>query len=236
MMADARFIERWLLPPLRVLETYHRFELRGAEHVPATGPLLVVATHSALTYDILLGMAGVYRHTGRLVHPLGDRIWFRIPLVRSFMTNIGVVVAGPERARELLRRGEIVGVAPGGMWEALRPREQRFQVRWEGRRGFARLAVETEVPIVLAACPAADLAVTMYGSDLTDEAYRRYKVPVPFMRGIGPTLVPRPVKLVARLSEPIAFERGRSVDELVSLVKERMQRLIDDAVREEGLA
>jgi aminopeptidase N len=56
-----------------------------------------------------------------------------------------------------LREGHVLGVAPGGMWESLRPRDERRQSRWEGRKGFVRLALrelpaerdEQIVPVVL---------------------------------------------------------------------------------------
>jgi 1-acyl-sn-glycerol-3-phosphate acyltransferase len=234
-MSERAFIERWLLPSTDLLARYHRFEARGLENVPAQGPLLIVVSHSALTYDFLLGMAAIYRERNRVVHPLAHRLWLQIPGVRAFMANIGVVLAGHEKARELLARGEIVGVAPGGLWEALRPSEERFRLRWAGRRGFARLALAAETPIMVACCPAADLALTVYRSGVTDEVYRRHQLPLPFMRGLGPTLIPRPVKLTAYFSEVLPFVRARSVDELAELVEARLRRLIDDAVRAEGL-
>lgn len=242
--ADAEYVERRLLPAIELLARYHRFETRGMERIPRAGRLLIVSTHSAITYELLLGMCAIYESTHRVVRALGDHFWFRVPYVGSFLSKVGVVPGDPRLARYLLERDEVVGVGPGGMWEALKPSRERFQIRWGGRRGFARLALETNTPIILAACPAADLALTVYASRMTDLVYKRFRLPLPLMRGLGPTLMPRPVKLTAHFSEllPVSAELNagtppteEEVTALADSVALRMRRLIDDAVREDGL-
>jgi 1-acyl-sn-glycerol-3-phosphate acyltransferase len=235
-LVDFDFIEHRFLPAMDLVARYHRFETRGIERVPATGRLLILTTHSLMTYELLLGLAAVFQHTGRWVHPLGDRFWFRVPIIAEWMTKLGVVPADPKTARDFLMSDHAVGTGPGGMWEALRPSRDRFRLRWEGRRGFARLALETGTPVVLAACPHADLAYTIYESTLTDAAYRHLKFPLPIVRGFGPTLFPRPVKLTAHFSEviPVAPNPQPSdehVRELADALAARMRLLIDEALR-----
>jgi 1-acyl-sn-glycerol-3-phosphate acyltransferase len=239
---DRAYIEARFLPAMDLVARYHRFRIHGIENVPRSGAALIVASHSLITYDFLLATAAIYRGIGRVMRPLGDHFWFRFrPISRAF-AKVGVVRASPETGRALLDRGELVAVGPGGMWEALRPSRERFQLRWEGRRGFARLALETKAPIVLGTCPASDLALTVYESRITDEIYRRFKLPVPIARGLGPTLVPRPVALTAHFSEPIEAPAiagdTPTEDEVAShavMVRERMRRLIEEAIREDGL-
>jgi hypothetical protein len=57
--------------------------------------------------------------------------------------------------------------------------------------------------MVLAACPAADEIYEVYRSRVTDTVYRRLHLPLPLARGRGPTLLPRPVPLVAYFSAPV---------------------------------
>ena len=109
----------------------------------------------------------------------------------------------PTNAKELLEKGELVAVAPGGMREALRPSSERYQILWEKRKGFARLAIKTGAPIVLAICPKADDLYEVYPSRLTKWAYQTFKVPVFLARGLGPSPIPRPVKLAHFVSKPI---------------------------------
>lgn len=185
---------------LRPLMAWHRFEVRGMEHVPRSGPCLWVAHHTLATYDgFLLGLR-VWQETGRITRALGDKRIFQVPWLRTRARRIGIVPASPDAGEELLRQGELVGVAPGGMWEALRPSTERYRTRWEERKGFCRLALRTGAPMMFSASPRGDELFTVYPSRLTDLAYQRLHVPLPLVRGLGPTLVPRPVHLVAWIS------------------------------------
>lgn len=228
---DAAFVQRArrLLQPLA---RYHRFRIEGLEHLPATGPCLLVVHHSLATYDGFLLGAAIWDGTGRLPRGLGDDRIFQIPGLRDFALNIGLFPASPEVGERILRAGEVLGVAPGGMWEALRPRTEKRRSRWENRRGFARLALRTGSPMVMAACPRADDLYKVYPSRLTDAAYRRLHLPLPIARGIGPTALPRPVPLTAYLSAPIApppwdpEREDAQVDALHAEARTRMAALL----------
>jgi hypothetical protein len=73
---------------------------------------------------------------------------------------------------------------------------------WHDRFGFVRLSIRTGAPVVLGACPAADRIYTVYDSRLTRIAYERTRWPVPLVRGLGPTTLPRPVRLTGYLDVP----------------------------------
>ena len=147
---------------LRPLARYHRHEVRGIEHLPATGPALVAIHHSFATYDGILLAVALYEATGRMLTGLGDDLIFKTPWRRGRARRAGIVPASHENAHRLLANGHLVGVAPGGMREALRPSHERYRVRWDRRRGFVRLAIAARVPIVLACCPAADRLYHVY--------------------------------------------------------------------------
>ena len=200
---DARTVQRArrLFEPLA---RYHRFAAEGLEHLPRTGPCLLVVHHSLATYDGFLLGGAFWDATGRLPRGLGDDRIFQIPGLGELARRVGILPASPQAGEQILRAGEVLAVAPGGMWESLRPRGERRRSRWEGRRGFARLALRTGAPMVLAACPAADDIFTVYRSRLTDGAYRHWHLPIPLVRGLGLTLAPRPVRLTAYFSPPLA--------------------------------
>ena len=132
----------------------------------------------------------------------------------------------------MLAAGDILVFAPVGMWEALRPRDERRRSRWEGRRGFVRLALRMGAPILVAGCPAADSIFTVYPSRLTDRVYRRLHLPVPLVRGLGVSLIPRPVKVTGYVAAPIipptydAAREEEQVDALYTLACERMSELL----------
>lgn len=210
---------------LRPLMRYHRYRVVGLEHVPRSGPCLLVSHHSLATYDgFLLGVA-IWEHTGRLGRGLGDRRIFDTPGLGPLARRVGLVPASPGAGEELLRAGELVGVAPGGMWESLRPRGERYTVRWGDRRGFCRLALRAGAPLLLAACPAADRIYTVYGNPLTDAVYERLHLPVPVARGWGPTPIPRPIQLTHRLAPPLyppPYDAAREAEQVEALFQEAL--------------
>lgn len=189
--------------PVKLLRMYHRHEVHGLKNLPRQGPCLVVLNHSLATYDMGLLFEAIYDRTGRLCRPLIDRLFYKIPAVGPIMEYLGAQQGSHENARSLLSRGEIVSVAPGGMREALRPSTERYQIRWENRFGFVRLACETQTPIVLACCPEADRLYEVKESPITQWAYKNFKIPLFFASGFKNTPLPRPVKLAHYLSKPI---------------------------------
>jgi len=200
--ADRVWIERFR-PWMEALARYHRHEVIGLHHVPAHGRALLVVNHSLATYDgALLGLA-IHDATGRLPMGLGDNLIFRTPGLRRVASRVGIVPARPETGERLLEDERLVAVAPGGMREALRPSHERYRVRWARRKGFVRLALRLQTPVILAACPAADDLYTVYEAVWTKLAYKHLKVPLPLVRGLGPTAIPRPVKLTHYIAPPL---------------------------------
>ncbi len=200
--ADLPTIERWMERIIKPLELYHRYEIRGLEILPREGPCLLVFSHSLATYDAFMFGYRLHRDLGIDVKALGDNLIFKLPYVGEYAAAIGIIRANPEDAEELLKQDRIVAVAPGGMREALRPSHEKYRVLWQKRKGFVKLAIKMQVPIYLIACPSADDIYSVYENTLTKIFYKKFKVPVPFIRGWGLTLIPRPVKLIHYVKGP----------------------------------
>ena len=96
---------------------YFRYEVRGCEHVPATGGALIVTPHTAVTIDGLLLGAEILRRRGRQVRALGDHQLMELPGVGGFLTRLGAVDGHPDNAMKILRDGELCFVMPGGARE-----------------------------------------------------------------------------------------------------------------------
>lgn len=215
---------------------YHRFAVRGIENIPLTGACIVATTHSAVAYELALLYRAIYRERRRLLRVMAARYQLDGPL-GPWLSRIGPIPAFLETGRAVLARGGIVGVAPGGTHESLRPTTERYRIDWRGRRGFVRLALETGTPVILAACPAADRIYTVYSSPLVRWVYDRYRLPLRFVRGLGPTIIPRPVRLTFHLSAPVhppALVGSRledaDVEAFFARLEARMHALIADAL------
>jgi hypothetical protein len=160
----------------------------------------------------------------------------RAPLAGSFFRELGFIEGSREGAVDLLKSGELLGMAPGGMRESLRSSKEKYRVEWGGRVGFVWASMLSGAPIVLGACPRADDIYDLADLRLTRRAYERFKIPLALARGFGPTLLPRPVKLRHLLSEPIvppvAPDEVTKEDVVAhhAFICERMNRLMQEAL------
>jgi 1-acyl-sn-glycerol-3-phosphate acyltransferase len=64
------------------------------------------------------------------------------------LRRFGVVAASPENARRALESGAALLVYPGGDHEVHRPSWESARVDFDGRKGWIRLALEHDVPVV----------------------------------------------------------------------------------------
>lgn len=191
-----------LLPWIQAIRGYHQHTASGLQNIPQKRCLLLV-NHSLATYDIALLFAAIFKKLGRIPRPIADHLFFKIPYVSDFVKSLGAIEGKYERALQLLLNEELVCIAPGGMREALRPSSEKYQIIWDKRKGFARLAIESGAPVIIAVCPKADDLYEVYPNKVTRWAYKQFKIPLFFARGIGLSPFPKPVKLQHILSKPI---------------------------------
>lgn len=131
---------------------YFGLEARGFEHVPPP-PALLVSNHSGgTTIPDVWGFAiAWYRHFGatRPLHVMAHELLFATRATGRFFERCGVLRATPGLAQDILmeHRRDLL-VLPGGDGDAWRPWTERYRVHFGGRTGYARLALEAQVPIV----------------------------------------------------------------------------------------
>lgn len=148
---DYRLV-RLALPAVQAIaRRYFRAEVQGLERVPE-GPAMIVGNHNAgITFLEPFMMGAVwYRIRGE-----SDPLFFlahdamvSLPLLRNVLLKFGCVRASMENSKKIFAAGRKLVVFPGGNYEAFRKFSERYTVDFGGHRGFARLAVEADVPIV----------------------------------------------------------------------------------------
>lgn len=188
---------------VEILRDYHQYQTIGLENIPKTGRALLVVNHSFATYELMLLFHAITAQRNRIARPLADRLFFRIPYLKWIPEAFGGIEGRPQEAEELLKHEELLVVAPGGMHEMVRPSTERYQLKWDNRQGFIRLAITTGTPIILAVCPRADDLYQVYRTTITDLAYRHLRIPLVLARGLGPTFLARPIKLTHMVRTPI---------------------------------
>jgi 1-acyl-sn-glycerol-3-phosphate acyltransferase len=130
---------------------WYRGEVRGLGNVPDTGPVLLVGNHSGgnMTPDTLVFTLAFSTYFGveRAFYQLAHNLVLSMPGL-GFLRRFGTVAASPANAGQALDSGAALLVYPGGDYEVHRPSWQRNRVDFGGRKGFIRLAIERDVPIV----------------------------------------------------------------------------------------
>jgi 1-acyl-sn-glycerol-3-phosphate acyltransferase len=130
---------------------YFRGEVRGLGNIPDTGPVLLVGNHSGgnLTPDTVIFTLAFSTFFGveRRFYQLAHNLVLAMPTLGS-LRKFGTVAASPENARKALDSGAALLVYPGGDYEVHRPSWERHRVDFGDRKGFIRLALEQDVPVV----------------------------------------------------------------------------------------
>jgi 1-acyl-sn-glycerol-3-phosphate acyltransferase len=161
------------------------------------------------------------------------------------LAKFGCVAASPENARLALDRDGVVLVYPGGDWEVHRPSWEESRVDFAGRKGWAKLAIETGAPIVpLVAVGGQETAIFLSrGERLAralqlDRLFRLKVLPIsvsiPWGLNIGDMLGhwPLPAKLTVEAMEPIhlrdRFGRDPDPDDVYDEVTATMQEKLDE--------
>ena len=161
------------------------------------------------------------------------------PFVSPLLARCGQILGTPENCRRLLGSGESILVFPEGVRGLNKTWSQRYRLQRFGQ-GFMRLALETNTPIVPAVVIGAEeQAPTFYNAKSIGRMFGLPAFPItptnPLFPGIG--LLPLPTRYRIRFGEPMAFE-GNANDEddvileKVSHVKNQMQQMIDEGLRE----
>jgi 1-acyl-sn-glycerol-3-phosphate acyltransferase len=178
LYAILKTLTRWLA------RLWFRIEARGAEHVPRTGPLLVVTNHSSVLDPPLVGAM-----TPRPLFYMAKAELFRIPL---FGRLIRAVNARPVRrgASDPTALREALRILEGGGGLLVFPEATRGPegVLREARPGAGMLAVLSGAPVVPG-----------YISG-TGRAWPRGQ------------MFPRPAKVRVHFGQPIRFEAGSGRD------------------------
>jgi putative phosphoserine phosphatase / 1-acylglycerol-3-phosphate O-acyltransferase len=133
------------------LVPYADISIKGVEHIPATGPVIVVANHRSYFDPTVMAM--VFAKAGRTARFLGKKEVFDAPLLGAVAKALGGIRVDRgtgsdeplQAAIEALEGGELVALMPQGTI----PRGPAFfDPELKGRYGAARLAQLTGAPVI----------------------------------------------------------------------------------------
>ncbi|MBD2138576.1 acyltransferase family protein [Anabaena sp. FACHB-1237] len=260
---DPQFIQA-MMPLLSIIyNLYFRVNTSGWENVP-NEKVLVVGSHngglaspdtSMMLYDWIRRF-GTERPIYGLMHP---KVWEVFPQIVGYAMKAGAVRAHPKMAHTAFKAGATVLVYPGGAEDVFRPYQMRNQIYFAGRKGFIKLALRENVPILPAiSWGAHDTLIVL--ADLYKYMQKLHELGIPWILNIDPLVfpvylgmpwglafgplpnIPFPKQIYTRVCKPIRFNRygkkaasDRSyVNECYELVQNQMQQELDDLIKQAG--
>src|SRR5918911_1025972 len=247
---------RETLPGLWLLASfYFRADVKGLDNIPADGPVLLVGNHSGgnMTPDTLVFTLAFNTYFGveRAFYQLAHNLVVSMPQLAT-LRRYGTVAASTANAHKALDSGAALLVYPGGDYEVHRPSWESSRVDFAGRKGYVRLALEKNVPIVpLVSLGGQETALFLSrGERLArllrlDKTLRLKVLPIsfaiPWGLNVGDMLGhwPLPAKLQMRALPPVdireQFGRNPDVDEVNEYVLGTMQATLDALAEERRL-
>ena len=243
---DPDFIRERLPLMWLIASIWYRGEVRGLGNIPESGPVLLVGNHSGgnMTPDtIIFTLAfstyfGVERHFYQLAHNLV----LSMPALGS-LRKFGTVAASPQNSEKALESGAALLVYPGGDYEVHRPTWERNRVDFGNRKGFIRLALEQNVPLVpVVSIGGQETALFLSRGErlaqllALDRVFRLKVLPislaVPWGLNIGDMLghLPLPAKITIETLPAIDLRAEFGPDPDVDEIYDHVQRLMQDTL------
>ncbi len=239
---------------------YFRVQTEGWENIPQEGAALLVGSHNGglAAPDMFMFMYDWFRRFGPerptygLMHPAA---WKVNPNLASIAVKMGALQAHPKMAVAALRSQAPVLVYPGGAQDIFRPYRQRHQICLAGRKGFIKLALRQEVPIIpLVSLGAHDTLIVL--EDFYEQVKLLHQWGMPWLLNVDPEVFPLylglpwglsfgplpnfplPSRIYTQVCSPILFSRYGSqaasdrdyVNQCYIQVKEQMQQELNQLV------
>ncbi|KHD88326.1 MAG: hypothetical protein OM95_09275 [Bdellovibrio sp. ArHS] len=227
-----RVLPRFLL---EILRKYFRLEITGAENIPRRGPVIIAPNHSGYTgFDAFLLGHIVQQEARRVPRVLTHHFWFLTETTAIPAQKMGFTEATFENGLNALKKGNAIVLFPEGEQGNFKPTTERYQLQ-EFKRGFVRMALESQCPIVPA---------IILGAEETHINLKKLKF-TKFLKGsvipLPLNIVPLPAKWRIHFLEPIylpykpnAVDDTELVHEIAQDIQEKMQEAIQQELSKRG--
>lgn len=227
-----RVLPRFLL---EILRKYFRMEIEGAHNIPRRGAVIIAPNHSGFSgFDAFLLGHVVQTEAKRIPRVLTHHFWFLTETTAIPASKMGFTEATYENGVNALKKGNAIVLFPEGEQGNFKPTTERYQLQ-EFKRGFIRMALEAQCPIV----PAVVLGAEETHINLKQLKFTKFLkgtvIPLPL------NILPLPAKWRIRFLEPIKLPYKRDavndselMHEIAQDIQEKMQAAIEEELTKRG--
>lgn len=217
---------------MEIMKKYFRLEVEGLENIPTRGAAIITPNHSGFSgFDALLLADTVHQKVRRIPRVLTHHFWFLTKTTAIPAQKLGFVEATFENGVSLLKKNNIVVIFPEGENGNFKPSSKMYQLQ-EFKRGFVRMALETQSPIV----PVIVIGAEESNINLSKLKFTKYLrgtvLPLPL------NIIPLPVKWKIKFLPPIYLPYGPNqvndadlMHEIASEIQEQMQEALSEEVQ-----
>lgn len=223
----------------------------GLENLNKNKPGLYVSNHTLLGLtDGPLYIPKLYEDKDIYMRVLVDNMHKSLPVWRSILSDYGAVTGSREHCTELMQNHQHILVFPGGTNEICKVKGDEYKLVWKERYGFVKLAVENQYPLYPIAALGGDELYDIIADkeDLMDSKLGKWlgekgifdkyfkggeNIP-PLVKGIGPTLLPKPKRIYYKFCKgiPTAQFKGNSSEKNLHSIRDKVEEAIYDGIHE----
>ena len=207
---------------------WHNIHFDGLQHLPKKGGALLVGYHGALPLDAYYFLAHCILERRKLKLVV-DKFLYNAPGLRLLMKVLNLTPGTISGCVTALKDGETLMIYPGGLRESLLS-DEKYELIWNARQGFSRVALEADVPIIPFFTENIREAArsVKISARLASWLYEKTRLPVIPIIGIFP------VELTMHLGRPLIFDDEEEPKIDAEIVTQRVTQLIETHQRRPG--
>lgn len=220
---------------LKLLRVYFRLEVENAHFVPKKGPVVIIPNHSGFAgLDALVLNQVLVDDVKRIPRVLTHKLWFTTDFTQKAAQKMGFYEATYDHGIQYLKRKNAVVIFPEGEDGNFKSSRKMYTLQ-EFKRGFLRMAIETQAPIVPVLIIGAEESNFNFAKLKMKTLFKGLKLPLPV------NLIPLPAKWRIIFLEPIylpydtsILEDNEFIRELSSEIQELMQERMNIEIKKRG--
>jgi 1-acyl-sn-glycerol-3-phosphate acyltransferase len=215
---------------MEIMRKYFRLQIEGVENIPRRGAAVIAPNHSGFSgIDAMILSHTIYKQAHRIPRVLTHSFWFLSKATSVPAQKMGFTEATFENGVSALEKNNIIIIFPEGEEGNFKPSSEMYELQ-EFKRGFIRMAIATQSPIV----PTLIIGAEETHINLSKLKFTKYLkgvvLPLPL------NVIPLPAKWKIKFLPPIylPYKPDQINDsDLMREISEEIQERMQDALSDE---